>query len=127
MTELVTEVFSWFILILGFSYLIQAARWETLVLEAVKRPNEYFYIVIVFLLMGLVVVSTHNIWEWSPRVAITLVGWSLVLKSTLYLVSTPVISMVTKWYGQSITIWVRIMGVILAVVGGVLVYQNLME
>lgn len=33
--------------------------------------------------LGLLIVAFHNVWSW-PAVVVTLIGWSLTLKGTLY-------------------------------------------
>ncbi len=37
------------------------------------------------LIVGLCLIDIHNIWEYKPRVLITLVGWYILIKSVLWL------------------------------------------
>ncbi len=41
---------------------------------------------ILVMVIGLLIVNNHNIWEWSAAGVITLVGWSAVLKGATFLI-----------------------------------------
>ncbi|MFA6458108.1 MAG: hypothetical protein WCV72_01810 [Patescibacteria group bacterium] len=41
---------------------------------------------ILIMVMGLLIVNNHNIWEWSAAGVITLVGWSAILKGATFLI-----------------------------------------
>lgn len=38
-----------------------------------------------WLIVGLILVDLHNIWEWRPLVVITIVSWIILIKSILWL------------------------------------------
>lgn len=37
------------------------------------------------LVLGLLLISVHNLWAWQPYVVMTIVGWVLVIKSVLWM------------------------------------------
>ena len=43
-----------------------------------------FAVAAIHLPLGLLIAAFHNVWTW-PEVAVTLVGWALVAKGTIYL------------------------------------------
>lgn len=45
-----------------------------------------FIIAVIHLPMGLLIVAFHNVWSW-PGAVVTLIGWSLLLKGALNLLS----------------------------------------
>ena len=59
--------------------------WLRVVRDAMARPADYFHLVILTLVLGLAVVAGHNVWVADWPVVITLFGWILVVKSTLFL------------------------------------------
>lgn len=38
-----------------------------------------------WLVVGLILVDLHNIWEWKPLVVITIVSWMVLIKAILWL------------------------------------------
>ncbi len=50
------------------------------------------------LIIGLLLVLYHNIWQWSWKVVITIVGWILLLKSISILMFPHYISVLTLFF-----------------------------
>ncbi|MFH1546801.1 MAG: hypothetical protein ABIE14_05495 [Patescibacteria group bacterium] len=42
---------------------------------------------IVIMILGLIVIRNHNIWEFSAAGVVTLVGWASFLKGTIFLIA----------------------------------------
>ena len=38
-----------------------------------------------FLILGLIIVWVHNDWYWSPTIIVTLIGWIITIKASLWL------------------------------------------
>ena len=72
--------------------------------------------------LGLAVVAGHNVWEADCPVAITLFGWILVAKSTLFLMFPQSIRLFSDWSDAIKTTWIRVAGLLLALLGAILVY-----
>ncbi|OHB25466.1 MAG: hypothetical protein A2542_00560 [Parcubacteria group bacterium RIFOXYD2_FULL_52_8] len=68
------------------------------------------------LIMGLVLVLTHNVWEWSYEGVITLVSWIVVLKSCMYLFfDQKTLNRVTRWFDTKG--WYRFAGIVALLLG----------
>lgn len=72
------------LLVLGLSILFYADVWQKIANEFVKDHFSMLGMMVFNLVFGLVVINMHNVWEWSPYVIITLVGWGAFLKSVFY-------------------------------------------
>lgn len=122
MNEITMTVFSWFILVLGLSYLLQSENWIRLAQTVEDEAFRFYPLLLFMLVMGLVVVSTHNLWVLKWHVAITILGWILVIKSIIYL-------LFTSWIDKLILsedkmrLWIKISGALFTLVGLILVYQ----
>lgn len=123
MNEITMTVFSWFILILGLSYLLQSENWIRLAQTVEDETFRFYPLSLFILVMGLMIVCTHNIWVLKWHVAITLLGWLLVIKSILYLLCT---SWIDKMIlsAESMRTWIRVSGTIFSLVGVILVVQS---
>lgn len=124
MNELTLAVFSWFMLILGLSYILQAENWIRLAGTLEDKTFRFYPLSLVILVMGLVIVHTQNVWTFQWQVAVTLLGWLLVIKNTIYLLFT---SWIDKFVlsTRSLRLWLRISGAIFSLVGAILVYQSI--
>ncbi|MGH8559844.1 MAG: hypothetical protein ACRESZ_20805 [Methylococcales bacterium] len=124
MNELTLNVFSWFILILGLSYLLQAENWIRLAGTLEDETYRFYPLSLLILVMGLVIVHTHNVWGLQWQVAVTLLGWLLVIKNIVYLLFTSRIDQfVLSTAGMRL--WLRVSGVIFSLVGAILLYRSI--
>lgn len=125
MTETVTFVMSWFVLVLGLSYTFQKAGWKRLV-EAFLIKGDIHRIIpmtMFMLVFGLAVIANHNIWEMSMRVVITIFGWSMAIKGAFYMTFPEVGRKAAKYFLPVIDPWIRVAGVLITLLGALLVWQ----
>lgn len=74
-----------FSLIMGFSMLAKRKMLISIFHElSNSRALSYILGTLIFLL-GLLVILNHNVWELSPRIAITIVGWVILIEGGSYL------------------------------------------
>lgn len=125
MTSTVVPVFSWLLLILGISYVLQAETWIRLSKDALANAHKYYPLYLFLLTFGLVIIVEHNKWSMGWNVAITLFGWAMVIKSTVLLLAPQLMEPVIRLIDMSpIKNLIRTAGVVLATLGAILVYQN---
>lgn len=118
----ITNVFAMAILITGLSLLAQAPRWALLLKEAVVAPHRLFPLALFLLMIGLWVVTFHNLWAIEWRLVITLVGWLLVAKASVLLIAPELLSPLLAPPGVGVRSWIRGLGAGLALCGGVLYF-----
>ena len=125
MSETVTFVMSWFILVLGLSYILQKDAWKRVVEEFLSKEDIHTIIpmTMFMLVFGLAVVANHNIWEMSMRVVITIFGWSLTIKGALYMICPDIGAKIARPFLPIIETWIRVAGVLITLLGALLVYQ----
>ena len=125
MSETVTFVMSWFVLVLGLSYSFQKSGWKKLVEEFLIKGNVHKIIpmTMFMLVFGLAVIANHNIWEMSMRVVITIFGWSIAIKGALYMICPEIGSKMAKPFLPVMDRWIRVSGILTTILGALLVYQ----
>jgi hypothetical protein len=74
-----------FSLAMGFSMLAKRKMLISIFYElSDSRALSYILGTLIFLL-GLLVILNHNVWELSPRIIITIVGWGILIEGGSYL------------------------------------------
>ncbi len=110
----------------GLSVLLNAEIWQS----AIKKHNSeaiwLYLMTFLFLPVGAILVMEHNIWEFSPRVIITILGWSWFLKSIFFLLFP---SQLISWlYNNSLSQkYLRIAGLILVILSTIVLYSVLVN
>ena len=115
----------------GLSMIVQHKLWIKIVQFFYSQNEPTFKLIclvngIVWMPLGLFFVLTHNDWEWSPSVIVTIVGWLIVIKC-LVLVLLPKLALKCKAiYGKSESFlrWYLIVCGSLYVLMGLLVLSN---
>ncbi len=119
---------AWFALtlvIIGLSHAAQPRLWAEF-FNAMKATGYAPLIIGMYTLpTGLVILLGHNIWAWDWPVFVTIFGWSMTLKATLYLIfptlPNRMIANADRWqkaYGVF-----RVVGAAMCVLGVVLTWQ----
>jgi hypothetical protein len=128
MTSTVIQVFSWLLFILGLSYMFQAEIWIRLFKDAMANTHKYYTLYLLILLTGLVVVTEHNRWSLDWNVFITFFGWVMVIKSAVFFIAPQLMEPFTKLIDMGfIKTWIRTAGTVVAILGAILVYQNVFD
>ncbi len=83
----VEKIVGYLYFILGWSLLLQKRFWIQLVRNFDRQSLSLPFSALTGLIIGLTVVTVHNIWTADPSVLVTLIGWIAVLKSTLFLLA----------------------------------------
>ena len=72
-------------LIVGVSHIARPEMWVDLFQKMIAGGVAAPVLAGMHLPLGLVLILTHNDWQWEPGLIFTIIGWSYTLKGTLYL------------------------------------------
>lgn len=124
MSVVVANVVSWTLLILGLSYLLQARAWARFVRAAIDAPQQILPMVLVVLVLGLFVVWTHNVWVLDWPVVVTIVGWAMAVKGTVYLIAPQTLRIFRRWSEDGMRRYITGAGTVVTILGVLLVYES---
>lgn len=79
----VEKIFGIMYLVVGISMLMQKAMWLELTAYYTQNMPRMMFVSFFPLLIGLIIVFTHNIWVFNLAVIVTIVGWLALIKGVL--------------------------------------------
>ncbi len=79
------KVIGLFIAIATASQLVRRREFAQMERNVYENPGLVAVSALFFVFIGLLVVASHNVWEWSWRVIITLGGWLFLIRGALRL------------------------------------------
>jgi len=123
MASVVAHVVSIVMLVLGVSYALQTREWIRVSQDVVTSPHRFMVAALALLATGAAIVTVHNNWSPAWSLAITLSGWLLAIKGALFLLFPQMATKFARWPEATLRAWVRVAGVVLAVLGAILTYQ----
>ncbi|MEN8108252.1 MAG: hypothetical protein ABFS22_09620 [Pseudomonadota bacterium] len=126
MNGIIPLIVAWLLLVLGLSYAINTVMWLKVTRVAMAHPERYLYFTVLTLALGLAIVISHNVWIFGWPVVVTLFGWIMVIKSTLFLLFPGLISLFDGWSDAFLSNWIRVAGIVLALIGAGLVWRTLL-
>ncbi len=110
-----------YLLVAGLSMLLYAKVWVKLMKDMEKNHTAVVIGMMLALLLGLVLIQMHNIWEWSIWVVITVFGWIAFLKGVFYFLAPgDWIKGMIKTFAN--TSYMYIAGLVFAILGGWMSY-----
>ena len=122
MEAAIQEIFSPVWLILGISRAVHSRLWLDLIAEIRKSRFAGFFMGVSALPVGLLLIVGHNKWVLDWPLFITVVGWGMAIKGTIYLLVPNAAEAVIERAGKSKRV-LRVSGIVMAGSGGVLTWQ----
>lgn len=98
------QAFGLYFLIIGFGLVINGNRIRPLLNEMMDNPAMLLVSGFIALILGILLVLTHNIWVMDWRVIITIAGWMALIKGGMLIVfPQAMINFSKKWVGCNFT------------------------
>ena len=113
-----------FYLLIGLSCVIQARIWIDLSKELLKKPSSLIVWSSQILPFGLIVILGHNLWVNDWRIIVTLLGWLMTIKCTLYLLFPGWSAFILNWSDKFLRRYLTLGGGIVAAVGILLTFMS---
>lgn len=117
------KALSLYLLILSIPMIFHAENFTSIISGIFHNAAIQFVLGLNILIIGILLVISHNHWEASWIVVITILGWMSLLKGTLY-VAFPKCSNAMLQKVINLKIWVRSSGVICCILGAFLGYMG---
>ncbi len=77
------QVFSTYLILMGLGFFLNKEEMLKAAREFVSANASFVFYGAIALILGLMVVFSHNIWDGTWRVIITLMGWSATIKGSM--------------------------------------------
>lgn len=112
-----------YFVIVSIGMVFDAARFRPLILDMLNKPPLLFLSGFIALILGILLVVSHNIWVMGWQVIITLAAWSALIKGIIRVVFPQLfVDTSRKWVQSDMAYYVT--GVVLLVLGIFLCYHG---
>ena len=118
---LLAQIIGPMLLVVGIGLLINLEHYRSLVAEFAASPFQLYLSGLMALLLGLLVVAFHNVWEWGWPVIITLLGWGSILKGIVRIAAPGFVKRMAGRYARGTTA-ITASAIVAALLGAVLTY-----
>ena len=109
-------------LVIGLSILLYAKTWQKIMKRWSKDHLELFPVMMLYPALGVICLRMYNVWEWNVWVLVTILGWALLIKGSLYfLLPGDLMKSMMKYYSKN-SGWMYFAAVFALAYGGVLGY-----
>ncbi len=111
--SLVEKTISSYFFIIGISLLIHPGLWIKMLNRIIQEDSgqrTYFFF---SLMVGLLVIYTHNIWDFTSGALVTVFGWALLIKSSIAFIYPDFFKKIIPKI-QNIEIYIRLWGLFLS-------------
>jgi len=71
------------ITLVGLAILLQREYYRDMVERFFNDPQDYFFSGVGFMVIGLAIVASHNLWVADWRVIITVIGWASLIQGAV--------------------------------------------
>ncbi|MAG29073.1 hypothetical protein CL632_02930 [bacterium] len=115
-TTFLAQVFGVYLTVVGIAIFIRRKNMQQILADFQKNAYLVFFIGVVLLVVGFIILKYHNIWVGTTETIITLLAWLMLLKGVLY-IGLPIKSFksMLDWYRNKD--WYVISGIVTLVIG----------
>mgnify|MGYP000184383043 CR=1 FL=1 len=121
-TLFLAKVIGWYFVITSLFLLFRQQTMKTLMAEVLTDRALMFFIAIMTLILGLLLVISHNAWVMGWPVIVTIVAWLTLIGGILRLMVPELGVKVGRWWLKNLT-YLYTLAVLLLVVGLYLLYR----
>jgi len=120
LSMLIAKLYAVVAILLGLGILLNAKYYRKLFLEMLKNKGALFSSGVFSAVIGVLMITYHNIWVESWVVAITILGWAALVKGITLILFPETFNFMKKYY-KSAKYW-NFQAVMLVIAGGILGY-----
>lgn len=121
-THFLTIVIGWYMLITALLVLIRRAHMQVIFTEITKNSALFFIVALITVILGLIMVTSHNIWASGWPLVITLFSW-LVLVGGIARLFFPEIAFKIQRSLFSNPTHMYVLGLVVLLIGLIFLYQ----
>ncbi|KTD33631.1 hypothetical protein [Legionella israelensis] len=92
MSIFLAKVIGWYCVIVGLFVLFRQREMLTIMSDVLNQRALLFFIALVTLILGLLMVISHNIWVMAWPVIITIIAWIVLIGGIIRLLITPALA-----------------------------------
>ncbi len=118
---LLAKIIGPLLLIVGAGIFINLEHYRRLVVDFGASPLSIYMAGTTALLLGLLIVIFHNVWEWRWPVIITILGWLGLIKGAVRILAPKLVAERSGRYGRNTNV-VMTSAIVTLVLGAVLTY-----
>lgn len=77
-----------YMLIVGISLLLNKSTFQNVMKDIIQQPTAFYLSAVIALIIGILIVLSHNQWSFNWRILITFMGWTALIKGAFNLLFT---------------------------------------
>ncbi len=103
-SKFVAKIIGIYLLIVSSAMLVNMHQFNSYVTSLINYAPLMFVTGFFTLIVGLLMVVSHNVWQWNWRVLITVIAWLTVIKGASLILCPQLIDKITIIYMQNVVI-----------------------
>lgn len=108
-------------LVVGIGIFINLEHYRRMVVDFGNSPLSIYMSGTIAMLVGLLIVTFHNVWTWGWPVIITIMGWLSLIKGAVRIALPKLVAERSSRYGRN-TNTVMATAIFVVILGGALTY-----
>lgn len=121
-TLFLSLVMGWYLVIVSLLILCRYEEIRPAIKDITNQPGLFFVLALLTVIIGLLLVVSHNVWVWGCPVVITILAWLVLLSGLLRLVCPTTATRISNAFLNYPT-RVKVVAVILLLIGVFLLFN----
>jgi len=110
MEEIVMKIVGWYLIITSVVVIVRFNYIKKIVAEMKSGDKLMLFMFGAYeLILGLLIVTSYNVWEWSPKLIITIIGWGALIEGIAFMALPKRYAKFVSWSGKSPVLMVGVL------------------
>jgi hypothetical protein len=110
MELMVMKIAGWYLIITAIVGIVRFKHMKKVIAGLKSSDSIMLFIFGAYeLILGLLIVTSYNIWEWSPKLIITLIGWGALIEGVALMALPRKYAKFVSWSGKGPVLMIGIL------------------
>jgi len=110
MELIVMKIVGWYLIITAVVGIIRFKYLKKMIADLKGSDKIMLYVFGAYeLVLGLLIVTSYNVWEWSPRLIVTIIGWGALIEGIALMVLPKKYAQLVSWSGKGPVLMIGIL------------------
>ncbi len=104
------KIVGWYLVITAIVGIIRFKHLQKMLADLKSSDKIMLFIFGAYeLILGLLIVTSYNIWEWSPKLVVTIVGWGAIVEGVALMALPKKWTKLVSWSGKAPVLMIGIL------------------
>jgi uncharacterized protein YjeT (DUF2065 family) len=102
MELIIMKIIGWYLILTSIVVIVRFKHIQKVLAEMKSGSRLMLFMFGTYeLILGLIIVTSYNVWEWSPKLVVTILGWGALIEGIAFMAFPKRYTKLASWSSKS--------------------------